>query len=170
MITYQNEGEEHESDEYWLDVAGEEIKSLLIFYGLIGGGQALLLEDFVDQIVTRGIEQDGDQEHHEEHGEDDHAVETKKVDGGAQSESHNAESKQHHSHNHEDPIKDISTKFHEQENVCGHEAKWGKENQEVEDIEEHINACISFLVINFEGIFRRVKLWLCSVLEYSFFH
>jgi len=91
MITYQNEGEEHESDEYWLDVAGEEIKSLLIFNGLLCGGQALLLEDLVDQIVTWGIEQDGDEEHHKEDGEDDHAVETKKVDGGAESESHNAE-------------------------------------------------------------------------------
>ena len=89
--TYQNESEEHEGDEYWFDVAWEEIEGFLIFLRLICGGKALLIEHFLNQIVTWGIEEDCDKEHHKEHTEDDHAVETKKVDRGTESESHNAE-------------------------------------------------------------------------------
>ena len=91
--TYQNHGEEYEGDEYWFDVGSQEIISLLVFDGFGQRVQSLLIEYFLDQVITRGVEEDGDKEHHKEHTEDYHAVETEQMDRGAKLEGHHAEPK-----------------------------------------------------------------------------
>ena len=131
---------------------------MLVFDGFGQRVKSLLIEYFLDQVITRGVEKDGDKEHHKEHTEDYHAVETEQMDRGAKLEGHHAEPKQYYAHNHEDPIEDIGTKFNEEKDVCCHETQRGQENKEVEDVEEHVNALVSFLVIHLEGVFSRVQL------------
>ena len=93
--TYQNHSEEYEGDEYWFDVGSQEIIGLLVFDGFGQRVKSLLIEYFLDQVITRGVEKDGDKEHHKEHTEDYHAVETKQMDWCAKLESHHAEPKQY---------------------------------------------------------------------------
>lgn len=116
----------------------------------------MLVEYLLNKIGTISVEEDRNEEHHEKHDKDHQAVEPKQVNGAAELEGHHTEHKQNCANNQEDPSEDIRMQFDEEEDVCCDEAKGGQENEEVEDVEEHIDALVSFLSVNFEGILGRV--------------